>query len=676
MNTVHQLAVTTIRTLAMDAVQHANSGHPGAPMGLAPLGYTLFTRHLAHDPARPDWPDRDRFVLSAGHASMLLYALLHLTGYDLSLDDIKAFRQFDSRTPGHPEQFMTPGVETTTGPLGQGMGNAVGLALAERLLAARFNRPGHEIVDHRTWVIASDGDMMEGVASEASSLAGHLGLEKLVVFYDANSITLDGPADWSFSEDVAARYAAYGWRVMEVADANDLDELDGVMKEAATPDGRPTLVRVPSTIGYGAPNKANTAAAHGAPLGEDEVAAAKAFYGWEYAEPFTVPDEARRAADQRERGGDLHAQWIQRFEAYRQENLDLASEFERVMAGRLPEGWDADLPSYETGHKEATRKSSGAAINAIAPHLPELLGGSADLSSSNNTTITGSPAIERGDFTGRNVNYGVREHAMGAIMNGLALHGGIRPFGGTFLVFTDYLRPSLRLAALMGAPVVYVMTHDSIGLGEDGPTHQPIEHLAALRAIPNLVVLRPADGRETVGAWAEAVRRTTGPTLLALSRQDLPVLEGTDPAAVGKGAYVVWEPAEAPRVVLCATGSEVHVAVGAAEQLAGDGIGARVVSMPSWELFEAQDASYRREVLPAGLPALSVEAATTFGWSRWAQAHVGIDRFGASAPGAVNLREFGFTPDEVAQAARRLLQGEGGAPSPASGRDREPEELR
>ncbi|MGH8906699.1 MAG: transketolase [Egibacteraceae bacterium] len=661
MNHVDQLAVTTIRTLAIDAVQHANSGHPGAPMGLAPLGYTLFTRHLAHDPAVPEWPDRDRFVLSAGHASMLLYALLHLTGYDLTLDDIKAFRQFDSRTPGHPEQFMTPGVDTTTGPLGQGVGNAVGFALAERLLAARFNRPGHEIVDHRTWVVASDGDMMEGIASEASSLAGHLGLSKLVVCYDDNSITLDGPADWSFSEDVTARYAAYGWRVLEVSDANDLDELDQVLKEAATPDGRPTLVRVPSTIGYGAPTKANTASAHGSPLGPDEVAGAKRFYGWEYAEPFTVPDDARRATDQRERGAALRQAWLERFEAYRRDHPDLALEFERVQAGRLPDGWDADLPRYETGKAEATRKSSGAAINALAPRLPELIGGSADLSSSNNTTINGSGAVNRGDFAGRNLNYGVREHAMGAIMNGLALHGGIRPFGATFMVFTDYLRPSLRLSALMGAPVIYVMTHDSVGLGEDGPTHQPIEHLAALRAIPNLVVLRPADGRETVGAWVEAVRRQDGPTLLALSRQDLPVLGGTDQAKVARGAYVVHAPERDPHIVLCATGSEVHLAVGAAELLAGDGVAAAVVSMPSWELFAAQDAAYQREVLPKGVPVLSVEAAATFGWSRWADAHVGIDRFGASAPGNVNLREFGFTPEAVGDAARDLLHRMGTA---------------
>jgi len=655
-NDVDQLAVTTIRTLAMDAVQHANSGHPGAPMGLAPLGYTLFTRHLAHDPAMTDWPNRDRFVLSAGHASMLQYALLYMTGYDLTLDDLKQFRQFESRTPGHPEQFMTPGVETTTGPLGQGVGNGVGFALAERLLAARYNRPGHEIVDHRTWVIASDGDLMEGVASEASSLAGHLGLSKLVVCYDDNSITLDGPADWSFSEDVTGRYTAYGWRVLESCDPNDLDELDTLLKEAATSDGRPTLVRLRTTIGYGAPTKANTASAHGAPLGPEEVEGAKRFYGWEYEEPFTVPEEARRAADQHERGATLSQQWTKAFEAYRNDHPELAAEFERVTAGRLTDGWDADLPVFEIGKKQATRKSSAEVINAIAAHLPELVGGSADLSSSNNTVIKDAEAIRRGDFSGRNINYGVREHAMGSIMNGLAMHGGIRPFGGTFMVFTDYLRPALRLSALMGSSVIYVTTHDSIGLGEDGPTHQPIEHLAALRAIPNLVVLRPADGRETVGAWTQAIRRMKGPTLLALSRQDLPVLEGTDPEQVARGAYVVYQPPEDPRIVLCSTGSEVHVAVGAAEQLAADGVPARVVSMPSWELFEAQGPAYQGEVLPPGVPVLSVEAATTFGWSRWADAHVGIDRFGASAPGGVNFREFGFTPEHVAEVARELLR--------------------
>jgi transketolase len=655
-NDVDQLAVNTIRTLAMDAVEKAHSGHPGAPMGLAPLAYVLFTRHLTHDPSDPHWPDRDRFVLSAGHASMLLYASLHLTGYDLTLDDIKLFRQFESRTPGHPERLHTPGVETTTGPLGQGVGNAVGFALAERLLAARFNRPGHEIVDHRTFVIASDGDLMEGVASEASSLAGHLGLDKLVVFYDDNSVTLDGPASWSFSEVVAERYQAYGWRVIDVVDANDLDELDRVIKEAARPDGRSTLVRVPTVIGYGAPHKANTAAAHGAPLGPDEVAAAKRSYGWPYDEPFTVPDEARRAMDQHERGAAAKRRREEAFEAYRREYPDLAAQFERTMAGRLPDGWDEDLPTFDTGHKEATRKSSGTVINALAPRLPELVGGSADLSSSNNTTIKGSGAIECLEFTGRNINYGVREHAMGSIMNGLALHGGLRPFGGTFLVFTDYMRPAIRLAALMGAPVVYVMTHDSIGLGEDGPTHQPIEHLAALRAMPNLVVIRPADARETVGAWVQAIKRVQGPTLLALTRQGVPVLERTDPESVAKGAYVVHDPGANPQVALVATGSEVHVAVDAAGLLAVEGVATRVVSMPSWELFKAQDETYRRDVLPRDVPTVSVEAAATFGWSEWADAHVGIDRFGASAPGSVNMEKFGFTPEVVAATARDLLE--------------------
>ncbi len=655
MSDPQQLAVNTIRTLAMDAVQHANSGHPGAPMGLAPLGFTLFTRHLAHNPADPEWPDRDRFVLSAGHASMLLYALLHVTGYDLQIDDLKAFRSFESRTPGHPEHFMTPGVDTTTGPLGQGLGNAVGFALAERLLAARYNRPGHEIVDHRTWVIASDGDMMEGVSSEASSLAGHLGLSKLVVFYDDNKITLDGPADWSLSEDVGARYAAYGWRVLHVEDPNDLAELDQVMKEAASAEGKPTLVTVPSTIGYGAPNKANTSAAHGSPLGEEEVAAAKRFYGWEY-EPFTVPEEARQVADQTERGLRLQADWEERFEAYREAHPDLAEDFERVMAGELPDQWDADLPTFETGHGEATRKSSGAVINAIAARMPELIGGSADLSSSNATTITDGGAVHLEDFSGRNLNYGVREHAMGSMMNGMALHGGLRPFAGTFLNFVDYLRPALRLACLMGVPVVYVMTHDSIGLGEDGPTHQPVEQLAGLRATPNLVVLRPADARETVGAWVQAIRRTEGPTLLALSRQSLPVLEASDADEVAHGAYVVTPDDANPDVAIVATGSEVHLAVEAAAQLAELDIAARVVSMPSWELFEAQDDDYQADVLPPDVPVLSVEAAASFGWSRFADDHVALDHFGASAPAEDIFRNFGFTPEAVAEAARYLVE--------------------
>jgi transketolase len=649
------LAVNTIRTLAMDAVEQASSGHPGTPMALAPLGYALFTRHLVHNPADPAWWNRDRFVLSAGHASMLLYALLHLTGYDLPLDEIRRFRQLRSRTPGHPENFVTRGVETTTGPLGQGLGNAVGMALAERLVAARFNRPGHEVIDHRTFVVASDGDMMEGVASEASSLAGHLGLEKLVVFWDDNEITIDGSTGLSFSsEDPCARYSAYGWRVLEVEDANDLAELDRVIKDACTPDGRPTFVRVPTTIAYGAPTKAGTAAAHGSPLGADEIAGAKQALGWPHAEPFSVPDAVRTHTAQTARGAEAQAAWERRFAAYAEDHPALAAELARVMAGELPDGWDADLPDFEPGGGEATRKSSGKVINVLASRLPELVGGSADLASSNNTTVADGGDVSRADYTARNINYGVREHAMGAISNGLVLHGGIRAFCGTFLIFTDYLRPSLRLAALMGVPVIYVMTHDSIGLGEDGPTHQPVEHLASLRAVPNLHVLRPADARETVGAWRHAIERRDGPTLLALTRQGVPVLGETDPGQVGRGAYVLREGGD---VVLVATGSEVHVALGAAERLAGRGTDARVVSMPCWELFEAQDEAYRTAVLPAGVPTLSVEAGVSLGWERWADAHVALDRFGHSAPAADVFAFFGFTPEAVADAATALIEG-------------------
>ena len=655
------LAVNTIRTLSMDAVQAANSGHPGTPMALAPLAFTLFTRHLAHNPADPAWPDRDRFVLSCGHASMLLYSTLFVTGYELTLDDLKAFRQLHSRTPGHPESFVgTPGVETTTGPLGQGVGNAVGMAIAERILADRFNQPGHSIVDHRTWVFASDGDIMEGVASEASSLAGHLGLERLIVCYDDNGITIDGPTELSLTgEDVIARYAAYGWRTLSIEDANDIAEIDTVLKEAATPDGRPTFVRVPSVIGFGSPNKAGTAGAHGAPLGNDEIAATKANLGWEDTEPFAVPDDAVRHADQRMRGAELQAEWVRRFETYRAEHPELAAEFERLMDGELPDGWDADLPTFETGTKQATRKSSGAVINAIAPRMPELIGGSADLASSNNTTIKDGGDLSRSDFSGRNVNYGVREHAMASIMNGMVLHKGVRPFGGTFLIFADYLRPALRLAALGGLPVTYVMTHDSIGLGEDGPTHQPVEHLAALRAIPNLNVLRPADARETVGAWRCAIERTDGPTLLALTRQDVRVLEGTTPDGVSRGAYIVEDAEDGdPDVVLVGTGSEVQICVDAATVLAERDVTARVVSMPSWELFEEQDEEYQEDVLPSAVPVLSVEAATTFGWSRWADDHVGLDRFGASAPAEDLFDAFGFSPTAVADAALELLETE------------------
>ncbi len=651
------LAINTIRTLAMDAVEQAQSGHPGTPMALAPLGYVLFTRHLSHNPADPDWRDRDRFILSAGHASMLQYALLHLTGYDLPLDDIRRFRQLGSRAPGHPENFMTPGVETTTGPLGQGFGSAVGMALAERLLAATFNRPGHEIIDHRTWVIASDGDMMEGVQSEAASLAGHLGLEKLVVFYDDNDITLDGPASMSFTgEDVTARYAAYGWRTLMVDDVNDLEALDRAMREAARPDGRPTLVRVRSVIGYGAPTLAGTSTAHGAPLGPEEVAGAKRNLGWPYSEPFTVPDEVRALMDQRERGSAAQRAWQERLEAYREAHPELAAEFDRRAEGRLPEGWDADLPTFATGDQIATRKASGKVINALAARIPELIGGSADLSGSNSSKISDAADVTREDFSGRNLNYGVREHAMAAALNGMLSHGGVRAFAGTFFTFSDYLRPSLRLAALMKLATIYVFTHDSVGVGEDGPTHQPVEHLAALRAIPHLHVLRPADARETAGAWRQALARTDGPTALVLSRQNLPVLEGTDAGMVAQGAYVVaGGDIEDPDLVLVATGSEVSLAVQAAALLAERDVAARVVSMPSWELFEQADDEVIDEVLPADVPVLSVEAAVSFGWSRWADDSVSIEEFGHSAPAKDVFAAFGFTPDGVAEAALDLL---------------------
>ena len=649
-----QLAVTTIRTLAMDAVQAANSGHPGTPMALAPLGWVLYGRHLRHDPADPQWPDRDRFVLSAGHASMLQYALLHLAGYDVSLEQLRRFRQLGSITAGHPEHFLTPGIETTTGPLGQGFGNAVGLALAEQMLAARYNRPGHQIVDHRVWVIASDGDLMEGLSSEASSLAGHLGLERLVAFWDDNRITIDGGTDLAFSEDVMARYAAYGWRVLEVADANDLDELDAVCTAAADADGRPTLVRLPTTIAWGAPTKAGTSAAHGAPLGDDEVAATKAAYGWEHP-PFTVPEEVAAHTNRRERGAAARAEWDQRLDAYRSEHPELAAEFERVMAGEPPAGWDEGLPTFDSGTAMATRKASGTVLAALAPRVPELVGGSADLAASNNTDIPDGGDVRRGDFSGRILRFGVREHAMMAITNGIALHGGLRPFCATFLVFTDYLRPSLRLAALMGLPVIVVATHDSIGLGEDGPTHQPVEHLAALRAIPHLHVLRPADATEVVGAWRHALARTDGPTVLVLSRQDLPVLPSSSADDVAAGAYVVVPDDGDPDVVVIATGSEVSVAVAAAELLAESDISARVVSMPSWELFEEADDDELLDVLPPDVPVLSVEAGTTFGWARWSDDAIGLDTFGESAPASALFEHFGFTPQAVADAALDLL---------------------
>jgi transketolase len=649
---IDQLCINTIRTLAMDAVQKANSGHPGTPMGLAPLAYVLWTKYLKFNPRNPSWPDRDRFILSAGHASMLLYSLLYLTGYDLTLDDIKQFRQWDSKTPGHPERGRTPGVEVTTGPLGQGISNAIGCAIAERMLAERFNRPGGEIVDHFTYVIASDGDMMEGVSSEACSLAGFLGLRKLIVFYDDNHITIEGSTDLTFLEKVGERFRAYGWHVLEIPDGNDLEVIDHAISQAQAEPKRPTLVVVRTHIAYGSPNKQDTAAAHGAPLGEEEVRLTKQNLGWAYEEPFTVPEEVltvyRRAVD---KGRATEEAWRRQLDEYTVAHPEEAAEFQRVLSRRLPDGWEKALPGFNEGEKMATRAASGAALNALAPIIPELVGGSADLAPSTDTYLKGYDDVMSGRFAGRNFHFGVREHAMAAILNGMAAHGGFRVYGGTFLIFADYMRPSIRLAALESLPVVFVYSHDSIGLGEDGPTHQPIEHLASLRAIPNLLLLRPADANETAVAWRLALERDDGPTALVLTRQKLPVLRPG--GAVEKGAYVMEDGSD---VVLIGTGSEVSVCLEARKLLEGQGISTRVVSMPSWKLFREQTKEYRDQVLPPGIPRLSVEAASTFGWSEWADDALGIDHFGESAPGDVLFEKFGFTPENVAERAKRLVR--------------------
>jgi transketolase len=659
-----RLAVDTVRVLAMDAIQKAGSGHPGTAMALAPAAYVLWTRFLKFDPADPEWPDRDRFVLSNGHASVLQYAVLHLTGYPLGIRDLKQQRQWGSLTPGHPEYGHTPGVEVTTGPLGQGVGNGVGFAIAEWLLAARYNRPGHELVNHRTWVFCGDGDMMEGVASEASSLAGHLGLGKLTLLYDDNHITIDGPTELTFGEDVARRYEAYGWHVQHVEDANDTEAIAAAYQAAVEEPERPSFIRLRSHIAWGAPNAQDTAKAHGAALGEDEVRATKQIYGWDPDKHFHVPDgvydrwRARVPANQA-----AHAEWRRRLDAYGQAEPELAAELAAGIAGRLPEGWDAELDKlFGEPKKLATRSASQACINAIARRLPTFLGGSADLAESNKTDIEGGGDMGPREV-GRNLHYGIREHAMGAISNGLALHGGLRPFAATFLVFSDYMRPSVRLACLMDLPVVYVWTHDSIGLGGDGPTHQPVEHLASLRAMPRLRVIRPADGPETAEAWRAAIARTDGPTALALSRQNLPPIDRAahaGPEGLHRGAYVLAD-AEGgpPRLVLIATGSEVWLALEARERLQADGIPTQVVSMPCWELFEDQDQAYRDQVLPPDVPArLAVEAGARFGWERWVGERgevVSRDDFGASAPGELVLEKFGFNPDNVTERARALL---------------------
>jgi transketolase len=661
---LHLRCVNTIRTLTMDAVEKARSGHPGAPMGAAAMAFVLWTEFLKHNPANPAWPDRDRFVLSAGHASMLLYSLLHLTGYEVSMEDLQGFRQWGSKTPGHPEYGHTPGVEVTTGPLGQGFATGVGMAMAERFLAQRFNRPGRAIVDHNIFGIVSDGDLMEGLSAEAASLAGHLGLGKIVYLYDSNDISIDGSTTLSFTEDVGRRFEAYGWMVARVADGNDLEQLRRAIR-AAIESPLPALVQVKTHIGFGAPTKQDSASSHGAPLGPDEVRRAKANLGWPADDSFAVPDAVRSYfREAMERGERAQRTWEDRFKAYRDRYPTDAAEFERTQAGELPQGWDAEMPAFTPADgKIATRRASGAAINAIAPRLPELVGGSADLAESNLTDIKGEGWFDSAGAAGRNVHYGVREHAMGAALNGMSLHGGVRPFGGTFLIFSDYMRPAVRLASLMGVPSIFVYTHDSIGLGEDGPTHQPIEHLAALRAIPGLVLLRPADANETVEAWRFAVAYRGGPVAICLTRQALPVLEQPDGARppIERGGYAVLEPEVGPPdLVLLSTGSEVHLCVDAAEVLARKGVSTRVVSMPSWELFDAQDAEYRKRLLetsPSGVR-VAVEAASPMGWHRYVGDFgeiIGLERFGASAPGEVVLRELGFTVENVVARSLRAL---------------------
>ena len=650
-------AIAAIRGLGIDAVEKANSGHPGLPMGAAPMAWVLWSRHLRTCSGDPDWPDRDRFVLSAGHGSMLLYALLHLAGYPVSLDDIRDFRQWESRTPGHPETFATPGVEATTGPLGQGAGNSVGMAIAERALRARF--PG--LVDHRVFALVSDGDLMEGVACEAASLAGQLGLGRLVWLYDQNDVTLDGPASLSFSvEDVAARHRALGWHVQTVADGDhDLEAIDAAIERAVAETGQPSLIVVNTTIGYGAPNKAGTSAAHGAPLGGDEAAAAKAALGLDPKTAFAVPEAVRERCAERARQGDAARDaWYGVLDQARAETPERAAELERRLRNGLPEGWDQGLPAFGPEDRLATRDASGKTMNALAARVPEFFGGDADLSCSTKTALAGLGSQSASEANGRNLHYGVREHAMGAAANGIAYHGGFRTFASTFFCFADYMRPSVRLAALSGLPVVYVWTHDSVGVGEDGPTHQPVEHLMSLRAMPNLHVVRPADANETVEAWRHALGRTAGPTALVLTRQKVPTLT-TPEAARGlqHGGYVLRNPQSALRAVVIATGSEVSLAVAAAERLDSEGLGVRVVSLPCWELFEAQSPAYRESVLPAGVPRVAVEAGATLGWERYVGSGpvVGVDRFGASAPGAEVAARLGLTEDAVAAAVRSLV---------------------
>ncbi len=642
----------------MDAVQQANAGHPGTPMALAPLAYVLWTKFLKYNPGNADWFNRDRFILSAGHASMLQYAILHLTGYDISLAEIRNFRQLGSLTPGHPESELTQAIEVTTGPLGQGFGNAVGMAMAERWLAAHFNRPEHQIVDHHTYVIASDGDMMEGITHEAGSLAGHLGLGKLIVMYDDNRITIEGSTDLAFSEDVVERFDAYGWHTLRVDDVNELSAIETAIRLAEDESERPSLISIRSHIGFGSPNKQDTADAHGAPLGPEEVELTKKNLGIQLEPAFYVADDIYEHFDWiRQRGVELEAQWNSQVTAYQEAYPDLATGFLRALEGVLPEGWNSDLPAWEpTDRGPATRVASGAALNAIAERVPNLIGGSADLAGSNNTDITSSSSFSRTNPAGRIIHFGVREHVMGAALSGMNLHGGVRAFGGTFLVFSDYMRNSIRLAAMQEAPTIYVFTHDSIGLGEDGPTHQPVEHLMSLRAIPNLLVIRPADANETARAWEVAMKERTRPVALILTRQGLPVFENSNQPVeegVARGGYLISESPDA-RAVIIATGSEVSIAMSARKMLAAQGIPCNVLSLPCWELFEEQPPSYRERILPPDMTnRVTIEAGATLGWERYAGPGgtiIGLDHFGASAPYQQLFEEYGITAERVADA--------------------------
>jgi transketolase len=660
-----QLCINTIRMLAVDGVQKANSGHPGMPMGAAPMAYVLWTRFLRHNPANPTWPNRDRFVLSAGHGSMLLYSLLHLTGYDLSLEELKNFRQWKSKTPGHPESYCAPGVETTTGPLGQGFANGVGIAIAERFLAAHFNRPGHPIVDHHTYAIVSDGDLMEGISHEAASLAGHLRLGKLIYLYDDNRISIEGSTDLAFTEDRGARFAAYGWHVQHVDDGNDLEPITRAIRAAQEEVERPSLIVVRTHIGYGSPNKQDTAAAHGEPLGSDEVTLTKENLDWPLDPTFLIPDEALgRFRQALQEGKKREEEWYGQFQSYEKEYPQLAEEWKRAVTGELPAGWDKDIPIFPADEKGmATRVASGTVINAIAPHLSTLVGGSADLAPSTKTLMEGTGDLQADHYGERNIHFGVREHTMGGILNGMALHGGVIPYGATFLIFSDYMRPTIRLAAMMGLKVTYVFTHDSIGLGEDGPTHQPIEQLASLRAIPNLIVIRPADANETAEAWRFAIEHKGSPVALALTRQNLPTLDRDKYAAaqgLSRGAYILSDSGDGrPEVILIASGSEVHVALEAAEKIRENGTSVRVVNMASWELFDGQGDDYRNEVLPPETAArVAIEAGVTQGWHRYIGDRgevIGIDRFGASAPYKVLFEKFGLTADRLAEKALKLI---------------------